>query len=110
MLYEKLMSTWDNVEIDEYLTLLHDDYEFVQHSTGTSSNISNVDPDQMIKFMYSTKIENRRCTYENDDILVEHRFTTYPSGDREAVMFVHVKKDGLIWRTETGATQLPSKE
>ncbi|NCX84046.1 MAG: nuclear transport factor 2 family protein, partial [Rhodobacteraceae bacterium] len=25
-------------------------------------------------------------------------------GDKEAVMMVSLKKDGLIWRTETGAT------
>ena len=47
-----------------------------------------------------------RCIYENDEILVTHRFNTYASGDKEALMMVALKKDGLIWRTETGATEM----
>ena len=47
-----------------------------------------------------------RCIYENDEILVTHRFNTYASGDKEALMMVALKKDGLIWRTETGATEI----
>ena len=56
--------------------------------------------------MMSTKYESRRCIYENEDILVVHQFVTFPSGDKEAVMNVSIKKDGLLWRTETGATPL----
>ena len=43
---------------------------------------------------------------KNEEVLVEHRIVTYGSGDREALMLVHLKKDGLLWRTETGATPL----
>jgi len=56
--------------------------------------------------MISMKNSNQRCIYENDDILVEHAFSEFPSGDKEAVMMVHLKKNGLIWRTETGATPI----
>ena len=45
--------------------------------------------------------------YENEDILVEHRISTYTDGERSATMLVHLKKDGLLWRTETGVTPLP---
>ena len=46
---------------------------------------------------------------ENEDILVEHRISTYTHGERSATMLVHLKKDGLLWRTETGVTPLPEK-
>ena len=53
MIYEKMVSSWDNTEISDYLDLLHDDYEFVMHSTGKVSNVKTADPDQIIKFMLS---------------------------------------------------------
>ena len=109
MTYDKMVSSWDNLQISDYLNLLHDDYEFVMHSTGEVSNMKNMDPDIIIKFMNSTEYERRRCIYENDDILVEHRVAKFPSGNREAVLLVHLKKNGLLFRTETGATPLPSE-
>ena len=60
--------------------------------------------------MQSTEYKDRRCIYENEDILVEHRVANFSSEDREAVLLVHLKKDGLLFRTETGATPLPSKD
>ena len=110
MIYEKMVSSWDNLQISDYLDLLHDDYEFVMHSTGKVSNRETMDPDFIIKALMSTEYESRRCIYENEDILVEHRVAKFPSGDREAVVLVHLKKDGLLFRTETGATPLPSKD
>ena len=50
--------------------------------------------------------ESSRCVYENDDILVEHSFMSYPDDTREAVMLVAMKKDGKIIHMETGATTL----
>lgn len=110
MIYENMVSSWDNLQISDYLDLLHDDYEFVMHSTGKVSNMKTMDPDLIIKFMGATEYEERRCIYENEDVLVEHRIAKFPSGDREAVLLVHLKKDGLLFRTETGATPLPSKD
>ena len=110
MIYEKMVSSWDNTEISDYLDLLHDDYEFVMHSTGRVSNMKKMDPDLTIKFMMSTESESRRYNYENEDVLVEHRVAKFSSGDREALLLVHLKKDGLLFRTETGATPLPSKD
>ena len=37
MIYEKMLLSWDNSEISDYLDLLHDDYEFTMHSTGKVS-------------------------------------------------------------------------
>ena len=42
--------------------------------------------------------------YENDDVLAEHSLMDFPDGSREVAGGVHVKKDGLIFKTETGAT------
>ena len=110
MIYEKMVSSWDNLQISDWLDLLHDDYEFVMHSTGEVSNMKNMDPGVIMKFMNSTKYESRRCIHENEDILVEHRVAKFPSGDREAVLLVHSKRDALLFRTETGATPLLAKD
>ena len=53
--------------------------------------------------------ESTRCVYENDDILVEHSFMSYPDDSREAVMMIALKQDGKIIRVETGATTLDEK-
>ena len=49
-----------------------------------------------------------RCLYENEDIIVIHSITKFPNGTLDAVMMVSMKKDDLIWRTETGSTLLKS--
>ena len=58
----------------------------------------------------SSKSESKRLIYENDDILVEHKITLHEDGNRTATLMVHLKKDGLLWRTETGVTPLPPKD
>jgi len=47
-----------------------------------------------------------RCVYENDDILIQHNFMSYPDETREAVMLVAMLKAGNIVNFETGATSL----
>ena len=64
---------------------------------------------EMLTMMMSNTdvvINDPRCIYENDDILVEHSVMGFPDGSKEAVMAVHSKRDGKIIRTETGATLL----
>ena len=51
-------------------------------------------------------INQPRCIYENDEVLVEHSVMDFPDGTREAVLAVHTIRDGRITRTETGATLL----
>ena len=109
MIYDKYISAWDNMDVEEYLALHHEEYEVIFHSTNTITKINDLDMDQWANLMAAAKFENRRCLYENEEILVEHRVVTYGSGDRESLMLVHLKKEGLFWRTETGATPLPSK-
>ena len=106
-IYEKINIAMDNNDVNAYAELLHDDFKFVRHASN--SEMSKSDWVNVISsMMESGKITrtNSRCIYENDDILVEHRISTYTDGERSATMLVHLKKDGLLWRTETGVTPL----
>ena len=60
--------------------------------------------------MVAANVEKHRCIYENNDIIVEHQIISYGSGDREALMLVHQLKDGLMWRTESGALRYLEKD
>ena len=50
--------------------------------------------------------ESSRLVYENEEIMVDHSFMSYPDDTREAVMLVAMIKDGKIIKMETGATSL----
>ena len=50
-----------------------------------------------------------RLVYENDEILVDQSFMSYPDNSREAVMLVVMIKDNKIIKLETGATTLDRK-
>ena len=106
-LYEKYTVAWNERDISAYLELHHDDYEMIFHSTGEVRKLEDFGYDEWADWMVASEIEQRRCLYENEDLMVEHQITTYSSGDREALMLVHLLKDGLLWRTESGATPLP---
>ena len=49
-------------------------------------------------------MRNRRCIFESDDIIVRHMFADYENGIKDATLHVTLKKDGLLWRTETSVT------
>ena len=49
---------------------------------------------------------NYRVIYENDEIVVTHRFIDFQSGDREAVLGVMILKNGKVMKMETGATPM----
>jgi hypothetical protein len=51
-------------------------------------------------------IEDMRCLYENDDILVVHATLSFASGSREGAMIVHHKRGGRIVRIESGVSDL----
>jgi hypothetical protein len=92
---------------DKYIGLLHDDFQFVRHQSATTMDKAAMA--EMIRRMVASgglAVHDQRCIYENGDILVEHSVMDFPDGTREAVMAVHMLKDGKIVRTETGATPL----
>ena len=105
--YELLVMSMENRDAEHYIGALHEDYEFVRHQSGTTMNKKQVS-EMLTRMMSSTDvvIKDPRCIYENDEILVEHSVMGFPDGSKEAVMAVHTKKDGMIIRTETGATLL----
>jgi hypothetical protein len=43
---------------------------------------------------------------ENDDILVVHTRLAFASGSREGAMIINLKKDGKIFRIESGVSDL----
>ena len=62
--------------------------------------------DQIGYLMVTGKFEEHRCLYEHNGILVTHNIATFENGSRGAILQSHSKKDGLLWRLETGATPL----
>ena len=106
-LYDRMNQTTEARDVDGYLDLLHDDYVFVRHQSGTE--VSKADWEPTMRTMMESDalvIHSNRCLYENDDILVMHQVMGFPDGTKEAVMIVNTIKDGKIIRTETGATPL----
>ena len=50
--------------------------------------------DMVASIMGNEIIQNRRCIFENDKILVIHQFNKFVSLDKEALMITILKKDG----------------
>ena len=109
MICDKYFTAWDKVDINEYLACIHEDYEITFHAAGKVIRLEEFSS-QIGGMMVSAKFENRRLIYENEDILFTHSITTFGNGSREAVLQSTLKKDGLLWRAETGATPLPQKD
>ena len=107
--YERYQKAWDEQDISAMLDLYHPDYKRVFHAKGIEQSLDDLEP-IMSRWLIGTKRNNRRCIYENDDIMIAHSIATYANGSRDAVMAVYLKKDGLIFKQETGATPLSSKE
>ena len=106
-LYEKLRSAGEARDVAAYLDLLHDDYVFVRHQSGTE--VSKADWVPVVTAMMQSpdlEISQERCLYENDDVLVMHQFMGFPDGTKEAVLVFHKLQDGKIIRSESGATPI----
>ena len=106
-LYAKLKAASDARDVTAYLDCLHDDFVFVRHQAGTEVSKAEWIP-TVTAMMDSAALsfENQRCLYENDEIMVEHSFMTFPDGTAEAVLVVNHIKDGKVIRVETGATPI----
>ena len=84
--------------------LLHDDFKFTMHKSGSVLTKGDV-----IKWAMSGDIkqDKTRIVYENDEVGVHHAFVTFDDGNVEAVMAVYKYKDGKMISLETGATPMP---
>ena len=106
-IFDKMNEAVGNKDAEAYLALYNDDAVFVRHQTG--AEMSKPQMSEMLRKMMAsdkTNMGQRRCIYENDDILVVHSVNDYSDGTREAVLMACTKKDGKISRVETGATPL----
>lgn len=107
MLYPQIEKAMEDRNAEAWTDLLHDDFEFVRHQSGSSMNKSQV-IEMMRGFMASDAVQehSRRCVYENEDVLVIHSFMDFADNSSEAVLVVYTKKDGKLVRSETGATPI----
>ncbi len=106
-IFEKMNAAVTSGDAEAYLALYGDDAVFVRHAAGTEMDKAQFA--EMIRKMIAsdrTAMGERRCLYENDDILVVHSVNDYPDGTREAVLMACSLKGGKIVRVETGATPL----
>ena len=97
----KIVNDGDTAAADQ---LIHDDYQFLMHSSGKKLGKSDV-----VKWlgMKDVQKEKVRVLFENDEVGFEHACATYSDGNREALMTYYKYKDGKVVYMETGATKLP---
>ena len=106
-IFEKMAKATAERDAEIMVACLHDDFEFIRHQTGTT--MDKAQTSAMFRgFMASEDVvvQSQRCVYENDEVLIEHTVMDFADGSREAVLACHTLKDGLILRTETGATPI----
>lgn len=105
--YPEMAEAMRSDNVDRYIALLDEDFEYVRHKS-----CDTLDRDQMADLLRKVwrhgnrTIEDLRCVYENDDILVVHTRLAFASGSREGAMIVNLKKNGKIIRTESGVSDL----
>ena len=97
---EKILSEGDTAAAEQ---LIHDDYQFLMHSTGKT--LGKKDVVSWIS-MKDVKKDNVRVLFENDEVGFEHAMVTFNDGNKEAVMTYYKYKDGKVVHQETGATKL----
>ena len=97
---ETILSEGDTAAAEQ---LIHDDYQFLMHSTGKT--LGKKDVVSWIG-MKDVKKENVRVLFENDEVGFEHAMVTFNDGNKEAVMTYYKFKDGKVVHQETGATKL----
>ena len=98
---EKILSEGNTAAAEQ---LIHDDYQFLMHSTGKT--LGKKDVVSWIG-MKDVKKDNVRVLFENDEVGFEHAMVTFNDGNKEAVMTYYKFKDGKVVHQETGATKLP---
>ena len=108
MLYVKYAKAINNKDAKSEFAFYHDDWQFKFHSSSHIMKKGEMSIEDRQKMLESIEITEMRCLYENEDIIITHSITKFPNATLDAVMMVSMKKDGLIWRAETGSTPLKS--
>ena len=101
---EKYIAAIKNNDEATMNELLHDDFKFTMHKSGSVLTKGDV-----IKWAMSGDIkqDKTRIVYENDEVGIHHAFVTFDDGNVEAVMAVYKYQDGKMISLETGATPMP---
>ena len=99
--YSAAIKNKDEAAMNE---LLHDDFKFTMHKSGSVLTKGDV-----IKWAMSGDIkqDKTRIVYENDEVGVHHAFVTFDDGNVEAVMAVYKYQDGKMISLATGAPPKP---
>ena len=97
----KIVNEGDSASAEQ---LIHDDFQFLMHSSGKSLLKKDVVGWVGMK---DVKKSNVRVLFENDEVGFEHAMVTFNDGNKEAVMSYYKFKDGKVAYQETGATKLP---
>lgn len=106
-LYPEMAEAMRSDDVDRYIALLDKDFEYVRHKSRDT-----LDRDKMADLLAKVwrhgnrTIEDLRCLYENDDILVVHTRLAFANGSREGAMIVNFKRNGKIIRIESGVSDL----
>ena len=107
LIYNEMKAAMRADDADRYAALLAEDFAYVRHKSQDT-----IDRDAMRELLRKVwrpgnrTIEDMRCLYENDDILVVHMILSFASGSREGAMIVHQKRDGRVVRIESGVSDL----
>lgn len=107
LIYTEMADAMRADDADRYAALLAEDFEYVRHKSQDT-----IDRDAMRDLLRKVWrpgnriIDDMRCLYENDDILVVHMTLSFASGSREGAMIFHQKRDGRIVRIESGVSDL----
>ena len=107
MLYEKMVKTNENRDVDAFLDMIDEEFVMVSHQNKTERTKQEFA--EMVRAMMSSdslEVTDQRCLYENDDVLVEHSCMSFPDGSKEAVLAVWTKRNDKFVRVETGATPI----
>ena len=101
---EKMSKIVNVGDTDGAEQLIHDDYQFLMHSSGNTLSKQDI-----LKWlgMKDVKKEKVRVLFENNEVGFEHAYVSYKDGNKEAVMTYYKYKDGKVVHMETGATKLP---
>ena len=106
-IFPEMAAAMRDDDVARYVACLHEDFQYIRHKSKDSLN-----RDQMSALLGrvwgggNRTIDDLRCIYENDDILVIHTCLTFKNGSREAAMIVSLKNGGKVIRTETGVSDL----
>lgn len=107
LIYTEMEAAMRADDADRYAALLAADFEYVRHKSRDTIGREAM-RDLLTKVWHPGNriIEDIRCLYENDDILVVHAILSFASGSREGAMIVHHKRGGKIVRIESGVSDL----